>query len=300
MNHAQESVAAESRDVRRTADRQASGASRHAGGIPFPASAQRKLVDTVNESPRQTTQRAGIERVHASPHVREQGAQLRSIFGQRADSIERKASNMVGPPPAEAKIGSSQVAQKVDAQHAAKLEQAYDQASKDEGEGNVDEKYLYYLQQLEYPFDDDPECERPPDAPIQLKAKVVQLARTPGSISGPKSYGGLNNILYQLDGVGNIDFANPYQYVLGNAYPGLNPVMGGSVVDITNAVNNHGTANRYQHFKEANQIAPQFNGAGGNSPAGLTWHHLTSQYDMHLVDRTVHSKHGHNGGVHIW
>jgi hypothetical protein len=142
--------------------------------------------------------------------------------------------------------------------------------------------------------------DEPNDPTFQLKSKVIQLARSPHAISGPKDYGGLNDILYQCDAQGNIDFSSPYQYHIGNPYPGLNPVVNGSLVDVGNAVATYGKGNRYQHFKDANQQAPQFGGQNGSSPAGRTWHHLTAQHQMHLVDRTVHSKHGHNGGVYLW
>ncbi len=184
--------------------------------------------------------------------------------------------------------------QKVDAKYADTLRAAYLASSED---GAVNQgAYTQYLVEHEYPFEDDSADDF---EATQFKRDTVQLARAPYAISGPKNYGGLNQVLYQCDGVGNIDFSNPSQFFIGNPYPGLNPVVGGSTVDVTNAVNNHGTANRYQHFKEANTAygTPQH---GGNSPPGLTWHHLTAQYDMHLVDRLVHSKHGHNGGVYLW
>ena len=51
------------------------------------------------------------------------------------------------------------------------------------------------------------------------------------------------------------------------------------------------------NFAIANRIK-QFTCRG--SPDGWTWHHLTTKYHMVLVDRAVHQKHGHNGGVFIW
>lgn len=217
-----------------------------------------------------------------------------------ADVMGTKAVQMKGGMRDAKPDSISFIVQKVDKEHAGKLEAAYEKAVSDQSDKSFDEKYLNHLSLMQYPFEDD-SCDRPADALYQLKGVTVQLARTPYSISGPKSYAGLNNILYQLDGAGNIDFSNPSQYYIGNPYPGgYDPVEAGSQVDITTAVTNYGTGNRYQHFKEANQLQPQWGGVNGNSPAGLTWHHLTSKYDMHLVDRGVHSKHGHNGGVHIW
>ncbi len=196
--------------------------------------------------------------------------------------------------------GSANPVQKVDAEHAPKLREAYEQALADKGEGTLNQKYIQHLASKDYPFEDD-ECERPHDAPAQLKRATIQFARAAYSISGPKSYGGLNNIVYQTDALGNIDFSHPSQYYIGNPYPGgYDPVDHASLVDITGAVQNYGTNDRYQHFKDANQQKPNYGGVNGSSPGGLTWHHLTQKYYMHLVDRTVHSKHGHNGGVHIW
>ena len=136
---------------------------------------------------------------------------------------------------------------------------------------------------------------------LKVKSATIQLARSPNSISGPKSYGAYANILYTTDAGGNIDFAHPYQHFLGNAYPGgLNPTDPASLVDVSTSVAAHGKSNRYQHFKEANGKKPLYGGVNGSSPAGWTWHHLTTKHQMHLVNRLVHSKHGHNGGVHLW
>lgn len=189
----------------------------------------------------------------------------------------------------------SQIVQKVDASEGWKLKKAYDTAIA------AKDKDVYYntLNQLGYPNEGDLSDE-PNDPTFQFKSKVIQMARSPHAISGPKDYAGLNDVVYQCDAQGNIDFSNPSQYYVGNPYPGLNPVVAGSTVDVSNAVANYGTGNRYQHFKDANQQMPHFGGQNGSSPAGYTWHHLTTQHQMHLVDRTVHSKHGHNGGVYLW
>lgn len=174
-------------------------------------------------------------------------------------------------------------------------------------EGKFDQAtYEKALATQGYVFENE-DCDRgadeaEPSAPPQLKAKsaTIQLARSAHSISGPKSYGAYANILYQTDAVGNIDFAHPYQHFLGNAYPGLNPIANGSLVDVSAAVAAHGKENRYQHFKEANGKPHGYVGVNGSSPAGCTWHHLTTKHQMHLVDREIHRKHGHNGGVYLW
>jgi hypothetical protein len=188
------------------------------------------------------------------------------------------------------------IIQKVDEKEAPKLETAYNASEK----GTNQVSYINKLKELEYPFEDDLSDEAD-DPAVQLKSKVIQLARAANSISGPKDYGPYKNLLYKTDGVGNINFSSPYQHMIGNPYPGLDPVVNGSLVDVGVAVGNYGKENRYQHFKDANQQNPNgLGGQNGSSPDGLTWHHLTAKHKMHLVDRTVHSKHGHNGGVHLW
>jgi len=54
------------------------------------------------------------------------------------------------------------------------------------------------------------------------------------------------------------------------------------------------TASRPQHFAIADALYEN------EREATWTWHHLSEQYKMVLVDMRVHAKHGHNGGIHIW
>ncbi len=139
-------------------------------------------------------------------------------------------------------------------------------------------------------------------------ANPVQLARTPNTISSQVSYKGKNgftykNVSYMRDGVGNIDFANPY----GTYTAWKNPEVTGSTVQLNTGskkkrwgIMKSGKkveipkASRSQHFSIGDRLYP-------NSRKGkFTWHHLSSEYHMILVDMTVHAKHGHNGGVYIW
>lgn len=211
--------------------------------------------------------------------------------------------------PVQGKFGTVQlysntgIIQKVDEKEAPKLEAAYDVSDK----GTNQQAYMGKLDELGYEFEKDEddladEQNHSDPEPVQLKSKVIQLARKPNTISGPKNYGGYTNLLYKTDGVGNIDFKKPFQHKIGNAYPGLDPVENGSEVDITDAGSSD-TKNRYQHFKRANDLAKaaqKTHGDNGSSPDGFTWHHLTEKYKMHLVKREVHRKHGHNGGVYLW
>jgi hypothetical protein len=141
---------------------------------------------------------------------------------------------------------------------------------------------------------------------------IFQFAHTPNGLSGPKSYTGLNNgfayvnVLYTRDGVGSIDFAGPTSYTPGGW---VNPEQGGTVDLTQGGTATHGLTSggnlvqlaggsRKQHFSVANRIVG--NGYGQYSPPGLTWHHQLNEYDMVLVDRTAHQKHGHNGGNLYW
>jgi len=142
-----------------------------------------------------------------------------------------------------------------------------------------------------------------------ISKKVAQLARTPNTLSEQASYvtknfGPFNNVKYMRDGVGNIAFETTH-----NA-PTIwqNPVKPSSKIDLkTDSKNTRfgimpsGTkveiakASRAQHFAIGDRLLPG-NGRGG----AWTWHHLSNEYEMVLVDMTVHAKHGHNGGVYLW
>lgn len=227
-------------------------------------------------------------------------AKLNTILQAYKSRFVSSHSNSERQTQLQSKSGNN-VLQKVDASEEWKLEKAFQYAKE---VGSV-QAYYQALDHYGYPNENDMSDE-PFDPTMQFKRnESIQLARSPHAISGPKSYnshkhGALNNILYQCDGSGNIDFSQPKQYTLTNPYPGINPVEPASTVDVTTAVNAYKKDNRYQHFKEANLKAPAFGGMNGSSPANLTWHHLTTKHQMHLVDRMVHSKHGHNGGVYLW
>ena len=139
--------------------------------------------------------------------------------------------------------------------------------------------------------------------------RVAQLARTPNSESkqasyNTKNFGPFNDVSYMRDNVGNIAFETP------NNKPKLwqNPVKPGSKVDLKTDSKNPrfgimpsglkveiAKGSRSQHFAIGDRLLPD-NGRGG----AWTWHHLSKEYDMVLVDMTVHAKHGHNGGVYLW
>jgi hypothetical protein len=142
----------------------------------------------------------------------------------------------------------------------------------------------------------------------------IQPLRIPGSISFKDSYSSSNhglftNVQYTLDHVGNIDFSatppphpkktkwtNPifgvaYELTKDSKIAGYGITLNGTKVKIAGA-------SRGQHFSIANRIAQ--NGCGSNSPPDQTWHHLVTKYKMVLVDRMVHSMHGHNGGFYFW
>ncbi|MEO9965003.1 MAG: HNH endonuclease [Reichenbachiella sp.] len=140
-------------------------------------------------------------------------------------------------------------------------------------------------------------------------AQPMQFARGAGP-SGPKSYptsarGPYVGVQYTKDDDGYFKFTAPTQQTVWK-----DPTEG-AIVDMESGYTKTGygllkdqktvvelkTATRSQHFSIANRITGQ---AGSGSPANFTWHHLKEKYKMILVDREVHRKHGHNGGVYLW
>nr|WP_315482943.1 DUF4157 domain-containing protein [uncultured Undibacterium sp.] len=155
--------------------------------------------------------------------------------------------------------------------------------------------------------------------------EIIQLARTPNTYSYNTDYTGnsngfeYKNVVYYLDGDGNIDFKknpstiiNAYNNATGNKVKSSSikwkyPVKDASEVQMSNDLKDKEqgimpsgkkiklkTGSRGQHFAIADMLY-------SNARSGTwTWHHLTPHYKMVLVDMKVHAKHGHNGGVHIW
>ncbi|MBR8835448.1 MAG: DUF4157 domain-containing protein [Stigonema ocellatum SAG 48.90 = DSM 106950] len=138
----------------------------------------------------------------------------------------------------------------------------------------------------------------------------LQRARTGNTVSYQQTYntsnfGQFTNITYTRDGLGNIEFSSPT-----STGTWRNPVNTTTNVQLNQGLTDkqYGLmkngrkillkqGSRSQHFSIANRIK-KIPDAG--SPAGWTWHHKSNKYEMVLVDRVVHSKHGHNGGMHIW
>ena len=142
--------------------------------------------------------------------------------------------------------------------------------------------------------------------------KPLQCKRGPG-ISGPRTMSSFfTNGYYERDQDGNIDFNNIYQcdnFIMSPVFPNslVNLEEGAKIKEYGVLLNGNmvhiPSASRSQHFSIANRVAKnhrQTAGNGGNSPDGLTWHHLIDKYKMVLVDRTVHQKFGHNGGYYFW
>jgi hypothetical protein len=138
----------------------------------------------------------------------------------------------------------------------------------------------------------------------------LQMKRTPNTTTTQAEYttenfGKFKDVTYKRDGKGNIDFTKALKYKTWRK-----PVEPSSRVELstgskskTYGIMKNGTkikigkASRSQHFAVANRIK-KYDGSG--SPAKWTWHHLSKQYEMILVDRVVHAKHGHNGGFLLW
>ena len=139
---------------------------------------------------------------------------------------------------------------------------------------------------------------------------VSQYARTPNSLSYQDEYdtynfGQFKKVTYRLDGDGNINYSK-----VKKASKWKNPEDAKTLVDLEKGAKKKGhglmrsgkvvkivDASRGQHFSIANRIMKyDFDG----SPDDWTWHHMSKRFKMVLVDRRVHQKHGHNGGVYIW
>jgi hypothetical protein len=141
-------------------------------------------------------------------------------------------------------------------------------------------------------------------------SEPMQQARVAGALSYQAGYTGSSgkqytSVTYKLGNRGSIDFQAPksskkwsdpvdtktlVNLQKGSAKKGEGITKNGTAVNIKNA-------SRSQHFSIANRIR---NIEGSGSPTGWTWHHIETPYLMVLVDRMVHSKHGHNGGFFLW
>jgi hypothetical protein len=140
--------------------------------------------------------------------------------------------------------------------------------------------------------------------------QVMQLARTPNTVSTQASYitknfGQFQDVSYMRDGKGNIDFSSTW----GAPTAWSDPVLHGSKVELSTNVTKAGhglmpsgklvniaSASRSQHFAIGDRLDP----TGTARQGKYTWHHLSPEYQMVLVDMQVHAKHGHNGGVYLW
>ncbi len=156
------------------------------------------------------------------------------------------------------------------------------------------------------------------------KADVIYSKRKAGpsyQASYTGSYNGFayQNIEYMRGGDGNIAFHSKPGTNAGDANPQTwsNPVIT-TVVDLEedNTKPSYGIlkngnevniprSGRSRHFSMANRLADKkgWTYARPNdqsSPNNLTWHHLSSEYEMVLVDREAHRLHGHNGGNLLW
>jgi hypothetical protein len=155
--------------------------------------------------------------------------------------------------------------------------------------------------------------------------QIIQMAREGHTWSKNGDYTGASNgfdydeVIYWRDGGGNIDFdtdpASELDSYNGTEDPEVDagdvawqdPVDDASEVELNNDLNDATKgvmpsgksvslprASRAQHFAIADMLYP--NARGGT----WTWHHLSTEYWMVLVDMRVHAKHGHNGGMHLW
>lgn len=145
---------------------------------------------------------------------------------------------------------------------------------------------------------------------IDATSYTLQLKRAGNKQSAEKTFatdnsGTYTKVSYTTDAKGGIDFTSPTTQTAWS-----NPVDGSTLVDLSQDVkgSDYGMmksgklvdirkASRPQHFSIANRIKG-YDESG--SPDGWTWHHLFNYPNMVLVDREVHQKYGHNGGVFLW
>jgi hypothetical protein len=138
----------------------------------------------------------------------------------------------------------------------------------------------------------------------------LHMKRTPFTQSGPKDYmtsahGQFTGVRYLTDHNANIDFQHPNAKVKWK-----NPVLPASDVDLDKGCATPGYgfmnyqkkvklvgAHREQHNAIANRLKPNLKALEATS---YTWHHLSKEYKMVLVDYVAHYKHGHNGGFLFW
>ncbi|MFY8094368.1 MAG: HNH endonuclease [Niveispirillum sp.] len=188
---------------------------------------------------------------------------------------------------------------------------AYDEYGQNvEGHGDLNNyedgsKVDYYIKTLKLVASEE--------SPVAQANAVYQLARTGGTVSGPKSYdtstlGKFKDVSYKLGEKGAIDFKKTYV-----SYPGMSwsmswkdPVLANSEVDIKLPNVDIDKHDRAQHFALGDYIYAKKNGKKTASSTTdmrrgkYTWHHLEQPYKMVMVDMQVHAKHGHNGGVYLW
>ncbi|AFY43816.1 DUF4157 domain-containing protein [Nostoc sp. PCC 7107] len=138
----------------------------------------------------------------------------------------------------------------------------------------------------------------------------IQMKRTGNTDSYQEKYqtanfGEFKQVTYRRDGKGNINFSNTKSHtawtdpINRSTYVKLNQGMkdkkygimsGGQKVKLAGA-------SRAQHFAIGDKLCSW---AKANRKSKWTWHHLSKEYEMVLVDMRVHAKHGHNGGVLLW
>ncbi|AUT04153.1 hypothetical protein CLI64_00080 [Nostoc sp. CENA543] len=138
----------------------------------------------------------------------------------------------------------------------------------------------------------------------------LQMKRTPNTLSyqekyKTKNFGEFKKITYLRDGKGNINFSKPQKKKVWQ-----DPIEKSTKVKLNKGMKNKkygimgggqkvqiAGASRAQHFSMGDRLCTW---AKNNRGGAWTWHHLSKEYEMVLVDMTVHAKHGHNGGVLLW
>jgi hypothetical protein len=181
------------------------------------------------------------------------------------------------------------------------------------------EEYVNLNEDIEENYLDDHEGLEMEEEIEYDEEEPMQFARNGNTITGPKSYktkkfGQFTNVSYKTDSKGSIDFSKNFK-VGRQRVTWKNPVVPGTQVKLNEGMKgaknrkfgflSNGTkvnipkASRSQHFSIGDRILKKKK-KNIKRAGSYTWHHLTKEYEMVLVDMTVHAKHGHNGGVYLW
>lgn len=264
---------------------------------------QRKLIGMIDSSPRQVMQQKLADGIHHSPVAVAQREKLESRFGEKRRTGETAALQAKSltelPLPLGIMAHAQDMGKPALQQKGSPVNVGLGQAQQTAIAGNGAGQFKSNAAQH------GNGANSPANFTRFSFVQPAQLMTEEKSID-TKNYG-TGYYKYDHDAKGNIDdFGNNR----ATTKPiGKNPVDSSSHVNLEK-VPGDGTgtmlsgkeaeivgASRSTHFSMADNL----NDSGPADRKGTyTWHHLTPQYEMVLVDMAVHAKFGHKGGVSFW